>query len=120
MGVTTFLENLKTHEMKMKVREDREPHKKIGIAFKASLREHKKKNVAISTISDDGQEDDEELILLVKNMRRMYYKSERRSDPRRKGKMKALKATTWDSDSGSESEDSAHMCFMVQGDDPCR
>jgi len=55
----------------------------------------------------------------MKNMRRIYHKSERRSDPRSKGKMKAMKVTTWDSDSGSESEnDFAHICFMVQRDDP--
>jgi len=62
-------------------------------------------------------EDDEELTLQVKIIKNMYHKSDRRGDPRRKGKKKAIKATTWDL--GSEFEDDfAHMCFMVQGDDP--
>ena len=30
-----------------------------------------------------------------------------------------MKITTWDTESESKSEDdSAHMCFVVQGDDP--
>jgi len=32
----------------------------------------------------------------------MYLKKEKRSDPRRKGKKKVIKATTWYSDSESE------------------
>ena len=49
----------------------------------------------------------------------MYLKNEKRSDPRKKGEMKAMKATSWDSDSESE-VDSMHICFMVQGDDPLK
>jgi len=102
----------------MKASEYRESHKKIGVAFKPSSGEHKKK-IATPTVSDDEQEDDEELTILMKSMRRMYHKNERRSGPIRKSKIKAMKITTWDTDSGSESEDdSAHMCFVVQGDDP--
>ena len=37
----------------MNAREEREPQKKIGIAFKASSREHKKKGVATPTISEE-------------------------------------------------------------------
>ena len=51
--------NFKTHEMEMKARENREPHKKISVAIKASSREHKKKNITTPTISDDEQGDDE-------------------------------------------------------------
>ena len=77
----------------MNAREDREPHRKIGVAFKASPREHKKKSVAPPTISNDEQED-EKLTFLVKNMRIIYHKSKRRSDPRMKNKKKAMKANT--------------------------
>jgi len=41
----------------MKAREDREPHKKICVAFKTSSREYKKKNIVTPTVSDDEQED---------------------------------------------------------------
>ena len=37
--------------MEIKAREDRETHKEIGVAFKASSREHKNKNVAEITKS---------------------------------------------------------------------
>jgi len=50
MDFTTFVKNLKTHEM---------PQKKVSVAFKASLKELKKKNVTTSITSDDEQEDDE-------------------------------------------------------------
>jgi len=53
-------------------------------------------------------EDEEELTLLVKNIN-VYLKNERG--------VKEMKATTWDSNSESEA-DSAHMCFIVQGNDP--
>ena len=116
---TDFVRNLKTHEMEMKAREDREPQKKVSVAFKASPKELKKKSVATATTSDDEQEDDEELTLFVENMRRIYHKSQRRSDQKewwqgKKREKKPMKATTWDSDSESESKiDSAHMCCMV-------
>ena len=80
--------NLKTHEIEMKTREGREPQKKVIVALKASPREHKKKDIPKSTISEDDEQEDE-LILLVKNMRRRQPKRKMA----RKGK-KAMKATT--------------------------
>ena len=71
MDFTAFMENLKTNEMEIKAKEDREPQKKINVALKASIRELKKKIVVIPITSDDEQDDDEEPTLLVKNMRRM-------------------------------------------------
>ena len=41
-----FMGNLKTYEMEMKTREDRELQNKISVAFKASPREHKKNSFA--------------------------------------------------------------------------
>ena len=104
MGLTAYIGNLKTHEIKIKAREDSEPQKKVGVAFKASPRKHKKKSVATPTISDDEKEDDEELTLFVKNMRRMYHKVEGAKEKRqeKKDKKKAMKITTCDSDSESE------------------
>ena len=61
MDFTTFMGNLKTHEMKMNARKDREPHKKIGVAFKVSSREYKKNYIAPPTTSEDEQQKDEEL-----------------------------------------------------------
>ena len=87
MSPTAYIGNLKTHEINIKAREDSEPQKKVGVAFKASPRKHKKKSVATPTISDDEKEDDEELTLFVKNMRRMYHKVEgakEKNDKKRK------------------------------------
>ena len=36
MNFSEFIRNLKNHEMKMKVREEREPQKKKAIAFRAT------------------------------------------------------------------------------------
>ena len=89
MDFIAFMGNLKTHEMEMNAREEREPHKKIGVVFNASSSEHNK-NVATSTVLNDEQDD----TLLVKNMRRMYHKSEKEKLSKKEGKMKAMKATT--------------------------
>jgi len=43
--------------MEMNAREERKPHKKIGVVFNAFSSEHKKKNVATSTVSNDEQDD---------------------------------------------------------------
>ena len=53
MYFTTFVGNLKTREMEMKVRKDHEPQKKVSIAYKAFPRELKKKSVVTPTTSDD-------------------------------------------------------------------
>ena len=53
MDFTTFVRNLKIHELEMTAREDCDPQKKASVAFKASPRELKKKSVATPTTSDD-------------------------------------------------------------------
>ena len=113
MDFTDFMRNLKTLEMGRKARKDREPQKENDVALRTSSRYYKKKSVATPTTSKD----EEELTLLIKNVN-MYLKN-KRSDLRRKEKKKAMKAITWDSDSESK-DDSAHMCFMVQGVTPLR
>ena len=85
--------------------------KENGITLKAFPRDYKKKCVATITNSKD----EEKLTLLIKNIN-IYLKNGRRSDQRRNGKKKAMKSTSWDSDSESEVV-STHMCFMVQGYD---
>jgi len=55
-----FVRNLKTHEMEMKTREEREPQKKIDVAFKASPREHKKNSVVTPTISEEIEDEEDE------------------------------------------------------------
>ena len=56
--------------------------------------------------------EDEDFAKLIMIMGKIFYKG-------RKGKGKAMKASTWDLESKSKKEDdSAYMCFMVQGDDP--
>ena len=65
MELFGVIENLKTHEMEKKAREEMAPQKKKMIAFKST-----------PTVSDDDEEeDDEEFSLLVKNVRRMYNKA---------------------------------------------
>ena len=63
MELISLIGNLKTHEMKKKVKEEAAPQKKKFIAFKST-----------STNYDD-EEDDEELSLLVRNVKRMYHKN---------------------------------------------
>ena len=64
MHFNAFIGNLKTHEMKIMAREDREPQKKVGVVFQAFLREHKKKSVATPTISGDEHKDDDNSLYL--------------------------------------------------------
>ena len=66
MELIGLIENLKTHEMKRKAREEMAPQNKKMLAFKST-----------PTISDDydEEEDGEELSLLVKNVRRTYNKA---------------------------------------------
>ena len=51
----SFMGNLKTHEMEMKAREDREPQNKTSVALKASPRDHKNKGITTSIISEDDE-----------------------------------------------------------------
>ena len=67
MDFMRLIGNLKIHEMKRKVREDKVLPKKKNVAFKSS-----------PILSDDNEDlnneekDDEELSLLVKNIRRIF------------------------------------------------
>jgi len=70
-----FIENLKTHEMKIKVREERETPKKKAIAFKATP----------STIDEEesSKNSDEIFAMLIRRVGKMFYKKERQSNFRR-------------------------------------
>ena len=96
------MENLKT--MKWRRRQEKIVSHKRRLV-RASPKEIKKKSVATLITSEDK----EKLTLLVKNIN-MYLEKERRSDPRRKGKKKAMKVTTWDSNNESE-DDSARVSW---------
>ena len=66
MELIDLIENLKTHEMERKTREEKAPQKKKTLAFKSTL-----------TIYDDDQEDDDDLSLLfsIENQKGKTYKS---------------------------------------------
>ena len=65
MDFSGFIENLKTHEIEMKVREEREPPKKKSIAFKATP----------SSIEEELSKDsDEDFVMLIRNVGKMFYK----------------------------------------------
>jgi len=78
-----LINNLKTHEVERKAREEKVSQKKKVFAFKST-----------PTISDEDKEedDDEDLSLLVKNVRRMYdkakFENRRRSQGMEKNKKK--------------------------------
>ena len=65
MELIGLIENIKTHEMERKAREEMAPPKKKAIAFKSSS----------YSDEDDEEEDDEDLSLLVRNIWRMYNKA---------------------------------------------
>ena len=65
MDFSSFIENLKTLEMKMKVREEKEIPKKKTIAFKA-------------TPSSFDEED--EFVMLVRKVEKLFYKKGRMSN----------------------------------------
>jgi len=67
MELIGLIENLKTHEIERKVREEKAPQKKKTFAFKFTP--------TISDLEDDDQDNDEDLFFLVKNVRRMYNKA---------------------------------------------
>ena len=76
MDFSDFIENLKIHEMKMKVCEGRKPTKKSSITFKAtpSIVEDEKS-------TDEGEED---FAMLIRKMGKMFYKKERQSNFQKK------------------------------------
>ena len=65
MDFSGFIENLETHEMKMKMREEREPPKKKAIAFKATPSSFDEEES-----SEDG---DEDFAMLIKKVGKMFY-----------------------------------------------
>ena len=69
MNFSNFLENLKIHEMNMKVREDREILKKKVIAFKATPSTIDKED-----LSEDG---DEDFAMLIRKVGKIFYKKGR-------------------------------------------
>ena len=75
MDFSDFIGNLKTHEMKMKVRGEREALKKKVIAFKATP----------SSFDEDesSEDDDEDFAMLIRKVGKMFYKKERQSNFRR-------------------------------------
>ena len=68
MDFSGFIGNLKTHEMKMKVREQRETTKKKAIAFKA---------IPATIDEEDSSEDsDEDFAMLIRKWARCFIKKE--------------------------------------------
>ena len=66
MDFSGFIRNLKTHEIGMKVREEREPPKKKSIAFKATP----------SSIEEEEswKEGNENFTMLIRSVGKMFYK----------------------------------------------
>jgi len=75
MDFLGFIENLKTHEMEMKVREERETQKKKAIAFKATP----------STIDeeDSSKDEDEDFAMLIRRVGKIFYTKGRQINFRR-------------------------------------
>ena len=75
MDFSGFFRNLKTHEMEMKVRGEREPTKKKSIACKATP-----SSIEEGESSEDG---DEDFTMLIRKVGRMFYMKGRQSNFRR-------------------------------------
>ena len=70
MDFSGFIENLKTHEMEMKVREEREPPKKKAITFRASP--------FIPKEEDSKNEiEEEDFAMLIRKVDKMFYNKEK-------------------------------------------
>ena len=75
MDFPGFIGNLKTHEMEMKVREEKEASKKKALAFKAVPSTHNE---------EDSLEDyDEDFAMLLRKVGKMFYKKGKQSNFRR-------------------------------------
>ena len=75
MDFSDFTGDLKTHEMEMKVREEREATKKNAIAFKATPSSYNE---------DESSEDyDEDFAMLIRKVGKMFYKKGRQSNFRK-------------------------------------
>ena len=71
MDFSSFIRNLKTHEMEMKVREERETPKKKAIAFKATP----------STIDeeDSSKDEDEGFAVLIRKVGKCFIRRRQRN-----------------------------------------
>ena len=67
MNFTAFIDNLKTHEIKMKVREERESQKKQDVSFKITPSKSKK-----------DKDDDKNLSERLKRVELFLYKQHRK------------------------------------------
>ena len=75
MDFSGFIGNLKTYEMKMKVREEKEASKKKAVAFKAT---------PYSFNEDESSKDgDEDFAMLIRKVSKMFYKKGRQNNFRR-------------------------------------
>ena len=70
-----FIGNLKTHEMKKKVREERKTSKKKAIAFKATPSSFDEE--------ESSEDDDEDFSMLIRKVGKIFYKKGRQSNFRR-------------------------------------
>ena len=76
MDFSRFIENLKTYEMEMKVREDREPPKKKSIVFRVSP------SIPEDEDSMDKNEE-EDFTTLIRKVGKMFYNKGRKTNFRR-------------------------------------
>ena len=76
MDFSVFIENLKIHETKMKVREERETPKKKAIAFKATPSSFDEE--------EPSKDSDEDFAILIRKLGKMFYKKGRESNFRRR------------------------------------
>ena len=75
MDFSGFIGNLKTYEMEMKVREEKEASKKKAVAFKAT---------PYSFNEDESSKDgDEDFAMLIRKVSKMFYKKGRQNNFRR-------------------------------------
>jgi len=75
MDFSGFMENLKTHEIEMKVREERETLKMKAIAFKATP--------SFFDEEESSEDGDEDFAMLIRKVGKMFYKKGRQSNFRR-------------------------------------
>ena len=69
MDFSGFIGNLKTNEMEIKVREEREAPKKKALAFKATPSTHDEE--------DSSEDYDEDFAMLIWKVGKMFYKKGR-------------------------------------------
>jgi len=73
MDFSDFIGKLKTHDMEMKIREEREPQKRMNVTFKAT-----------PSIPEDekfmNEDEEDEFSVLVRKVGKMFYKKGRMSN----------------------------------------